>query len=94
MAATPLPRRGPSLDERSRATGIGTGQPAPARWSPRHCWVEGHHGWPGRWPGVILEWRQLDEGWQGRVAFVLVLGREVCLVESWLDADVLRPTAG
>ena len=93
MAGASLPRRGPSLSDRSRASGIGagtgTGTGTAKVWAPRHCWVEGHRGWPGRWPGVILEWRQQAGHWQGRVAFVVVLGREVCLMESWLDADVL-----
>jgi hypothetical protein len=84
-----MPRRGPSLSDRSRASGIGQS----SGWSPRHCWVEGHGAWPGRWPGLILEWRQRqDGGWQGRVSFVVVLGREVCLVESWLDAALLSST--
>ena len=97
MTGPTPPRRGLSLSERSQLSGIGSGEPAHATpaaqgrpWHPRHCWVEGHRGWPGRWPGVILQWRQDGGRWQGRVVFVIVLGHEVCLVEQWLDADVLR----
>jgi hypothetical protein len=89
------PRRGPSLSERSALTGIGDAA-APARRPPpadsaRHCWVVDHPSWPGRWPGLLVEWRVRDRQWQGRVVFVVGFEEQARSVECWLDATVLVP---
>jgi hypothetical protein len=59
----------------------------------RHCWVVDSPGHPGRWPGVLLEWRQADDGWEGLVAYVIPEphGRGVRLVERWIGAGHLEP---
>ena len=56
----------------------------------RHCWVTEEHG---RLPGLLLEWRRTDSGWQGRVVRpVLEEGRWV-VVEEWLPAQWLAPSS-
>jgi hypothetical protein len=37
----------------------------------RHCWVVDAPAQPGRYPGVLLEWRRRDQAWDGLVAYVL-----------------------
>ena len=46
-------------------------QPQPTRraFAP-HCWVLNPAGAPGRWPGLLLEWRRANGEWEGRVAHV------------------------
>lgn len=63
----------------------------------RHCWVIDSPGHPGRWPGVLLEWRQLDEGWEGLIAYVIPevpARRGVRLVARWVAAEHLEPATG
>lgn len=57
----------------------------------RHCWVVDSPGHPGRWPGVLLEWRRSQNGWDGLVAYVIPepSGAGVRLVERWVDAGYL-----
>lgn len=64
-----------------------------ARGGPRHCWVEGVTEHPGRWPGLLVEWRPDDagSGWHGRVAYVVRHGHAPVLVEAWLPARCLTP---
>jgi hypothetical protein len=54
--------------------------------SVRHCWVTDEHG---RLPGLLLEWRRLAVGWQGRVVRTVCEDGSWMLVEEWLPADVL-----
>jgi hypothetical protein len=67
----------------------------PARPSPldrlKHCWVSDGHG---RLPGLLLEWRKVVAGWQGRVVHpVPEPGTEGwILVEEWLPAELLEST--
>ena len=50
-------------------------------------------GAPGRWPGLLLEWRQTVDGdWEGRVAYVAHLQNGHALVELWLPAELLHAT--
>ncbi len=90
--------RGRSLADRSALSGIGSpvdpsGPPrarasAPARPHAQHCWIEDHPGSPGRWPGLLVEWRRGGRhGWQGRVVWAVDDGdgRSV-LLEAWVDA--------
>ncbi len=62
-------------------------------------------GAPGRWPGLLVEWRapaapadpepagvEIPSGWIGRVVYVVDKGGgEVVLVEAWVPAEHLRP---
>jgi hypothetical protein len=65
--------------------------PVPVAAPGRHCWVVDPPGLPGRWAGLLIEWRQADCGWQGQVTFVAVLAGRAVLVQDWLDAVHLRP---
>lgn len=84
---------GPSLADR-------VGQPpaavddAPDRPRPvvqRHCWVQGLPDAPGRWPGLLVEWRRARSTWDGRVVYVVASAGEPVVVESWLPAVHLDP---
>jgi hypothetical protein len=59
----------------------------------RHCWVTGLPARPGRWAGLVAEWRQDREagGWQGRVVYAVDDGRTTVLVEAWVAAHHLDP---
>jgi hypothetical protein len=57
----------------------------------RHCWVRDPPETPGVWPGLLVEWRQHAEGWQGRVVYTVTGPRGATLVESWLPARLLEP---
>lgn len=56
----------------------------------RHCWVHDPPGAPGVWPGLLVEWRQTDEGWHGRVAFTVAGPAGSVLMEAWLPAAALE----
>jgi hypothetical protein len=73
-----------SLSER---TGAAQQRTLPAR----HCWVVDLPTAPGRWPGLLAEWRRIDPGgtWQGRTVYAVSLGSHTMLVEEWVDADYL-----
>ena len=69
-------------------------QPGPAPVGARHCWLTDPPGEPGRWPGLVVEWRRGDLGWEGRVAYGVpgTVGA-IRLIEQWLPASHLRPAA-
>jgi hypothetical protein len=70
-------------------------QPQPSRTAvtPKHCWVVNPPGAPGRWPGLLLEWRRAENGeWEGRVAYVAQLQNGHALMELWLPGAFLAPT--
>jgi hypothetical protein len=46
---------------------------------------------PGVWPGLLVEWRQRDGAWQGRVAYTVSGPHGAALVETWLPAARLEP---
>jgi hypothetical protein len=46
---------------------------------------------PGTWPGLLVEWRQRDGVWQGRVTYAVPGPAGPMLVESWLPAARLEP---
>jgi hypothetical protein len=46
---------------------------------------------PGIWPGLLVEWRQQEDGWHGRVAYTVAGGTGPVLVEAWLPAEQLKP---
>jgi hypothetical protein len=67
-------------------------QPQPLRraFAPKHCWVLNPPGAPGRWPGLLLEWRRTVDGeWEGRVASAPYSQNGHALVELWLPAQLL-----
>ena len=57
----------------------------------RHCWVRDPPDAPGIWPGLLVEWRQREGSWQGRVAYTVTGPHGPALVESWLPAARLEP---
>jgi hypothetical protein len=57
----------------------------------RHCWVRNPPDTPGTWPGLLVEWRQYDGVWQGRVAYTITGLHGPALVEAWLPAARLEP---
>lgn len=61
--------------------------PCPAR----HCWVSDAVDRQGvKRPGLLAEWRQARDGWEGRVVYAAQLRPgEWQLVEEWLPADLL-----
>lgn len=80
------------LGQRLRAsTQAGADEPSDASSAGRHVWVTDAPGQPGRWPGVLVEWRRTADGWTGRVAYVLpeLNGLGTRLVERWLPAGCL-----
>lgn len=63
--------------------------PVPSPRPQRHCWVVDGASPYVRAPGLLVEWRQLDGSWQGRVAYVVGADEEATLVEAWLPASQL-----
>jgi hypothetical protein len=59
----------------------------------RHCWVAGAADDLGvKRPGLLVEWRRTDAGWQGRVVYAAELRvGEWSLVEEWLPSTLLSP---
>ncbi len=66
------------------------GQGRPAGAVPRHCWVDDPPGFPGRWPGILVQWRRTAAGWEGRTVMVIV-AREPMILDAWVDAGRLTP---
>ena len=76
--------RGPTLAER-----VGGSKEATPT-VQRHCWVVDAPGHPGRYPGLLAEWRRDDAGWEGRVVYALEEPGGGCrLVERWVPATCL-----
>ena len=97
-------RTGRSLGERAAESGVRPELPPPGvpTGGPpagvprevaegRHCWVHDPLDAPGTWPGLLIEWRRGDDGWQGRVAYTVVGPHGPALVEAWLPAGRLEP---
>jgi hypothetical protein len=78
------------MHRRGWAGGLPRPEQAPVL-AARHCWVRDPAGHPGRWPGLLAEWRRGSEGWQGRVVYAVSTGDRVHLVEEWLPAASLLP---
>jgi hypothetical protein len=94
--------RGPSLAERSAASVSARAgedpehaalQDRPRPVLTRHCWVSGLSEYPGRWAGLLAEWRQDRDGggWQGRVVYAVDDVRATVMVEAWVHARHLQP---
>lgn len=93
------PGAGRSLGERARNSGVRPdppGSPVPDErfrdaGPGRHCWVRDPPAAPGTQPGLLIEWRQRDGAWQGRVAYTVAGPHGPALVETWVPADRLQP---
>jgi len=73
-------------DRRTLAERIHGDPPPPA--SPvKPCWVTDRHG---RHPGLLLEWRHVADGWQGRVVRPVLDASGWVVVEDWLTAELLE----
>ena len=89
-------RHGGSLADRAARSGVpAAAAPEPGRRAAgeghgRHCWVLDPPDAPGTWPGLLVEWRQAEDGWQGRVAYTVLGAHGPVLVEAWLPADQLK----
>ena len=94
--------RGPTLAERSAAAAsagmnadpdLGALQDRPRTVLTRHCWVAGLPDCPGRWAGLLAEWRQDREAgdWQGRVVYAVNNGAATVMVEAWVHTRHLEP---
>jgi len=57
----------------------------------RHCWVHDPPDAPGTWPGLLVEWRQRNGSWQGRVTYAVTGPDGPALIENWLPAARLEP---
>jgi hypothetical protein len=93
------PGSGRSLGERAARSGVtpveseelrppGSGRRTEGR--GRHCWVHDPPGAPGVWPGLLVEWRQADGGWHGRVTYAVAGPHGPVLVEAWVPAALLE----
>jgi hypothetical protein len=107
MAGGMLPgRSGRSLGERAANSGVRPAAAPPQHPVPapdqraantypagegRHCWVRYPPDDPGIWPGLLIEWRQRDGAWQGRVAYTVAGPHGPALIEAWLPAARLEP---
>lgn len=88
---------GVPLAERVRGSAAPAADPsAPAGTTPcpaRHCWVsDAADGHGVKRPGLLVEWRQVAAGWEGRVVYAAELRPATwTLVEEWLPAALLTP---
>ncbi len=59
----------------------------------RHCWVTGLSECPGRWAGLLAEWRQDTDagGWRGPVLYAVDDGAATVIIEAWVPAGHLQP---
>ena len=56
----------------------------------RHCWVTAPVDGGAPRPGLLLEWRRGEHGWEGRVAYAAQLRPEGwSAVEEWRPAEVV-----
>ncbi|TNM39476.1 hypothetical protein FHP29_11290 [Nocardioides albidus] len=55
----------------------------------RHVWVRLAFV-PVELPGLVLDWRSTERGWEGLVSYV---DREGRTVTEWLAATALRPAS-
>ena len=86
---------GVSLSERVHRTATDVQQgSSDDREGGRHCWVVDAPGHPGRYPGLLIEWRRRTQTWDGLVAYVLPEpnGEGSRLVERWIDSQYLQRT--
>lgn len=87
-------RGGRSLADRAAESGVRASAEAAGPVTGgegRHCWVHSPPGAPGTWPGLLVEWRQRDGAWEGRVVFTVGRPEGPTLMEAWLPAARLQP---
>lgn len=87
---------GVPLSERVRVGAGGAdvaGEAVPEVCPVRHCWVADAADAQGtKRPGMLVEWRQVPRGWEGRVLYAARLRADSwALVEEWLPAALLTP---
>ncbi len=80
---------GAPLHARTRA--VAASGPVPGGDCPaRHCWVTAPADGGSPRPGLLLEWRRRQHGWEGRVAYAAELRPDRwAAVEEWLPAEVV-----
>lgn len=93
-------RHGASLADRATRSRIGQPSPpadqsgdsrrAASAGHGQHCWVRDPPNTPGIWPGLLVEWRQREDGWRGRFAYTVEGSSGPVLVEAWLPANQLK----
>ena len=98
-------RSGRSLGERAANSGVHPPPPPSPELLPseaaasspgaggegRHCWVRNPPDAPGTWPGLLVEWRQREGRWEGRVIYTVTGPHGSAVVETWLAAQRLEP---
>ena len=62
-----------------------------SRFPPRHCWVLNPPSAPGRWPGLVVQWRSVGGHWEGRVVVVIGRGRDAAVLDVWMREEQLTP---
>src|SRR5664280_381909 len=57
----------------------------------RHCFVINPAGHPGKWPGLLVEWRRPSStnAWLGRVMYAVQADGQTQLAEAWLGQEHL-----
>lgn len=88
----PIQRRAPARPDGGTGPNAAAGPVSVT--GPRPCWVVDHELAPGRWPGLLLEWRKGPQGWRGRVILALAGAEGPLIMEAWLPAGHLRPGGG
>ena len=80
------------MSERVRV-GAAPAPPASEVCPARHCWVaDAADGHGVKRPGLLVEWRQAGNAWEGRVVYAVRLRPDAWqLVEEWLPAALLTP---
>ncbi len=84
---------GVPLSERVRGGPTEDTRPTEDTCPARHCWVaDAVDGHGTKRPGLLVEWRHAEAGWEGRVAYAAHLRPDAwVLVEEWLPATLLTP---
>jgi hypothetical protein len=90
-ARSPVREPTRALSDRAPDQGSGACPAAGDGGEGRHCWVRNPPDTPGIWPGLLVEWRQREGAWQGRVAYTVAGPHGPALVEAWLPAARLEP---
>ncbi len=72
----------------AKVPGRASGAPQPPALPIKPCWVIDRHG---RLPGLLLEWRRAQAGFEGRVVRAVLEADGWVVVEDWLPASLLEP---
>lgn len=101
MSRRPRPERSETLAERvatTRARQAGEREP-PEREQPpeltppllKHCWYDGPHG---RQAALLLQWRNIQGRYDGRICLAAPDDGGWAIVEMWVDGAMLSPVGG